>query len=116
MTTPIRTRLAHFAGVVLALFAGSAVAAAVPHHDPMPKRALVVASSDAATIEHAKALAQREHAQLRVVNTYADQLGVTHMLAARGYQQVMTVGVDEQIAVKPVAERYPDTRFVALDY
>jgi phosphoribosylpyrophosphate synthetase len=115
MTPPIRTRIAQFAGVVLALFAGSAVAAAVPHHEASRQRAVVVASQDARTIERARAIARRDGAEIRVVNTYADQLGVTHMLAARGYEQVMTVGVDEKIAVKPVAERYPGTRFVALD-
>src|SRR4051812_46589602 len=113
MTTPIRTRIAQLVGVVLVLFAGSAVAAAVPHKEA--KTAIVVASSNPKTITHARAVAQQTGAQIRVVSTYADQLGATHMLAAEGYEQVMTIGVDQDIAIKPVAERYPGTRFVALD-
>ena len=44
--------------------------------------------------------------------TTADQLGVTHVLAASGYDEVITVGVDRRIAIAPVAARYPETRFV----
>ena len=42
------------------------------------------------------------------------KLGVTHLLAASGYDQVKTVGVDRRIAIDPVAARFPETRFVEL--
>jgi hypothetical protein len=112
MKSTIRTKIAQFVGITLAVFAGSAVAAAFPQHKATGQRAVVVAAQDPQTIEHAKALAARDHAQVRVVRTYAEQLGATHMLAAQGYTTVTTVGVDERIAIKPVAERYPGTRFV----
>ena len=107
-----RTRLIRFAALVLALFAGSAVAAALPHEDGGAKRAIVVAAQDQDTIVRAKAAAQRSGADLRVVRAYADQLGVTRMLAARGYRTVVTIGVDPAIAITPVHRRYPGTRFV----
>ena len=44
--------------------------------------------------------------------TQADQLGTTHLLAARGYDTVVAVGLDRRIALDPVAARYPGTRFV----
>ena len=49
----------------------------------------------------------------RVVKTNAEQLGVILMLAARGYDEVVTVGVDRRTAIAPVAEKYPRVRFVA---
>jgi basic membrane lipoprotein Med (substrate-binding protein (PBP1-ABC) superfamily) len=115
-----RTRLAQFMGVALALFAGSAVAAALaqtPGGDT-PKVAVVVAGPAAAQADvvararAAVAAPQGVHAQLRVPRTSADELGVTHMLAAAGYDAVITVGVDRRVAIAPVAERYPQLRFV----
>jgi hypothetical protein len=82
-----------------------------------PKVAYVVAGAAAeqpAIVERVRTLAARDGAQLRVPHTTADQLGVTHLLAASGYDQVITVGVDRRIAIDPVAERYPQTRFVPL--
>jgi hypothetical protein len=82
-----------------------------------PKVAYVVAGVAAeqpAVVERVRTLAARDGAQLRVPHTTAEQLGVTHLLAASGYDQVITVGVDRRIAIAPVAERYPQTRFVEL--
>ena len=68
-------------------------------------------ANDARLIEQARSAGK----DVRVVNSYADQLGVTHMLAARGYDEVVTVGVDRRTAIAPVERRYPDTRFVVAD-
>ena len=98
---------------MLALFAGSAVAAPQDHH--VPARRVVVAGAAAETRPRSRRRtpSRRRPAQLRVVQTNADQLGVTHLLAARGYDTVVTVGVDRRIAIAPVAEQYPRVRFVA---
>jgi basic membrane lipoprotein Med (substrate-binding protein (PBP1-ABC) superfamily) len=106
-----------FAVVALALFAGSAVAAGLAHtaESDRPKVAIVVAGQAAeqpAVVERARRLASDTGAQLRVPRTSADQLGVTHVLAASGYDEVITIGVDRRVAIDPVAARYPDTRFV----
>jgi hypothetical protein len=119
MTVDIRTRFAQFVGVVLALFAGSAVAAAVAQTESAkPETVILVAGTaaeDAQALARAKAAAVRTGAPLRVVRTTADQLGVTHLFAARGYDTIVTIGVDRRIAIDPVAEVYPDVRFVAKD-
>jgi basic membrane lipoprotein Med (substrate-binding protein (PBP1-ABC) superfamily) len=112
-------RVRQFAVVALALFAGSAVAAGLAHtaENDRPKVAIVVAGQAAeqsAVVESARRLAAAEGAQLRVPRTTADELGVTHLLAASGYDQVITVGVDRRVAIAPVAARYPETRFVEL--
>ena len=115
MTSPLRNRIAQVTAIVLALTAGSAVAAGFAQTAQMtsaPKTALVVAGP-AATDTDGLAEARHAHADLRVVPTNAEELGVTHMLAARGYDRVVVVGVDERTAVKPVRAKYPDTRFVA---
>jgi hypothetical protein len=100
-------------GIALALVAvGMAQSAPT-----QPKVAYVVAGDAAeqpASIARVRTLAAREDAQLRITHTTADQLGVTHLLAASGYDQVKTVGVDRRIAIEPVAARYPETRFVEL--
>ena len=53
-------------------------------------------------------------AELRITRTPTEQLSVTSYFAARGYD-VVGVGLDPDIAVDPVAERYPDTRFSLVD-
>jgi basic membrane lipoprotein Med (substrate-binding protein (PBP1-ABC) superfamily) len=113
----LRTRLAPFVGVVLALFAGSAVAAGLAQtaESDRPQVAIVIAGDAAEQpdiVVAAEAAAARSGAQLRVPHTTADQLGVTHLLAARGYDVIVTVGVDHRIAIAPVAEHYPGVRFV----
>ncbi len=114
MNTQTTTRLARTAGVALALFAGSAVAAALPR-DASDNKVAIVARGDSATIATVKDLAATNHVPLRVVDTYGDQLGATHLLAASGYEEIVTVGVDEKIAVAPVKQHYPGTRFVTAD-
>jgi len=111
----LRIRLAQFVGVALALFAGSAVAAALaqtPGGDA-PKVAVVVAAERPDAVKLARAAAEKAGAQLRVPRTTGEALGVTHMLAASGYAAVITVGVDDRTVVAPVTARYPDVRFVA---
>lgn len=101
-----------FAGVVLALVA---VNLAQPARGDQPKVAYVVAGAAAeqpAVVERVREVASREGAQLRVPLTTADQLGVTHLLAASGYDEVITIGVDRRIAIDPVAARYPATSFI----
>jgi basic membrane lipoprotein Med (substrate-binding protein (PBP1-ABC) superfamily) len=119
MTTTLRTRIAQFVGVALALFAGSAVAAATAQTERVqPEVVLVVAGEAAenpAVLARAKAASDRSGAQLRVAHTTADQLGVTHLFAARGYDTIVTVGVDRRIAITPVADAFPQVRFVATD-
>jgi basic membrane lipoprotein Med (substrate-binding protein (PBP1-ABC) superfamily) len=114
----MNARIRQFAVVALALFAGSAVAAGLAQtaeSDRKPLVAIVVAGQAAdqpAVVERARKVAADEGAQLRVPRTTADQLGVTHLLAAAGYDKVITVGVDRRVAITPVAARYPETRFV----
>ena len=40
---------------------------------------------------------------------------MTHYFAARGYRLVVGVGLDRDVAVAPVAAKYPRTRFVAVE-
>jgi hypothetical protein len=120
MTQTIRTRIAQFVGVALALFAGSAVAAAIAStpESGRPQVVLLVAGKAAENPEvlaRAKAATDRTGAQLRVVHNTADQLGVTHLFAALGYDTIATIGVDRRIAIDPVAREYPGVRFVAKD-
>src|SRR5687767_10081114 len=88
---------------------------------PAPARFVVVvdesagrddAAVDAAT--HAVTAARGADGELRITRTPTEQLSVTSYFAARGYD-VVGVGLDPDIAVDPVAERYPDTRFSLVD-
>ena len=113
MTKTIQTRFAILASIALALFAGSAIASP---EDTTSQRAIVVAgtaATDKAALAAAHAAADTQHADLKVVRTTAEQLGVVHMLAARGYDTVVTIGVDRRSAIAPVSEKYPHVRFVA---
>jgi basic membrane lipoprotein Med (substrate-binding protein (PBP1-ABC) superfamily) len=110
--TKIQMKLAAVAGV-LAVFAGSAIASP---EDSRSKGAIVVAgaaATDKAALANAHQVAEATHSDLRVVTTNAEQLGVLHVLAAKGYDTVVTVGVDRRTAIAPVAEKYPRVRFVA---
>ena len=112
MTKTIQTRLALAAGIA-AVFAGSAIASP---EDLTSQRAIVVAGAavtDKAALTRAHAVAQATGADLKVVRTTAEELGVVHLLAARGYDTVVTMGVDRRSVVAPVAEKYPRVRFVA---
>ncbi|HET8951253.1 MAG TPA: hypothetical protein VFN44_12105 [Solirubrobacteraceae bacterium] len=84
---------------------------------PAPARLVVVVDESAGRNDAAVAAATRAvkaargaDVQLRVTRTPTEQLSVTSYFAARGYD-VIGVGLDREIAVDPVAEGYPDTRF-----
>jgi basic membrane lipoprotein Med (substrate-binding protein (PBP1-ABC) superfamily) len=100
--------------LALITFGGLQTAAAAPE-----QRVAVVADASATPAELAEARAAVEalgpQAQLRVPRTPTEQLSVTHYLAASGYRLVVGVGLDRDIAVAPVAAKYPDTRFVASE-
>ena len=102
--------------VLVAVFAISGAAALTAEGD-QPKVAVVVAGQAAelpSVVARARDIAADRGAQLRVVHTTADQLGVTHLLAASRYDEVLTIGVDRRIAIDPVAARYPDVRFTEV--
>jgi basic membrane lipoprotein Med (substrate-binding protein (PBP1-ABC) superfamily) len=84
-----------------------------------PERQVVVvvdaaAGRDPAVLAEARAAVERagDGAQLRVPRTPTEQLSVTHYFAAKRYDLVVGVGLDRRVAVTPVAERFPQTRFV----
>jgi hypothetical protein len=113
MSNGIRTLLA--AGVAAIAAAGCASVA-----EGGQDKVLVVlggtAAQSPALIEQARdavANATGVEAQLRVPKTATDELGVTHMAAARHYDEIITVDLDQRVSVEPVAERYPTVRFVA---
>jgi basic membrane lipoprotein Med (substrate-binding protein (PBP1-ABC) superfamily) len=110
-------RIRQFLMIVVAVFAISGAAALTAEGD-QPKVAVVVAGQAAeqpSVVARARDIAAEWGAQLRVTHTTADELGATHVLAASRYDEVLTIGVDRRIAIDPVASRFPDTRFVALD-
>ena len=103
-----------FAGLVLGV-AGFVLPA--EGQSPTPARFVVVvdtsagrdqAAVDAAT--QAVTAARGSEVELRITRTPTEQLSVTRYFAARGYD-IVGVGLDRGIAVDPVAERYPATRF-----
>ena len=69
------------------------------------------AAHSPAQIERAQAAADRAGAQLRVPLTSTEELGVTHLFAARGYDTIVAIDLDRHVSVDPVAERYPGVRF-----
>ena len=74
------------------------------------------AGPDAAAVAAATRAVKAAHGserELRITRTPTEQLSVTGYFAARGYD-VVGVGLDEAIAVAPVAERYPDTTFTLV--
>ena len=62
----------------------------------------------------ARSAPSRRRGELRITRTPTEQLSVTSYFAARGYD-IVGVGLDREIAVDPVAERYPATRFSLID-
>jgi hypothetical protein len=100
--------------LALALVGVSAVASASPD-----RRVVVVVDTTAgenpAVLAEAEAAVARSHgaAELRVTRTPTEQLSVTHYFAARGYDLVVGVGLDDRVAVTPVARKFPQTQFVA---
>jgi len=118
MTRSPRTRIATFTAIASAALAGSAVAATLGHtaeDAPTNAKSAVVIAGTAADDGNLIERAKKAGKDVRVVNTNADQLGVILMLAARGYDEVVTVGVDRRTAISPVQEHYPGTRFVVAD-
>jgi len=100
--------------VALVVIGGSQLASAAPQ-----RRVVVVvdaaAGQDPAVLAEARAAVARagDEAELRVPGTPTEQLSVTHYFAARGYDLVVGVGLDERVAVTPVAAKYPHTQFLA---
>jgi hypothetical protein len=92
-----------------------------PSSSPAPRERFVLvadAASGTSAAEAAAAVRARERAtgaegEFRIARTPTEQLSVTHLFAAKGYDTVIGVGLDDRVAVAPVAERFPNTRFVA---
>jgi basic membrane lipoprotein Med (substrate-binding protein (PBP1-ABC) superfamily) len=111
--TPLRT----LAAITLATLAAAGCAQAAadgPHHDKVVVVLGGEAAKSPAMIEQAKAaVARMDDAQLRVPQTSTDELGVTHLFAARGYDTIVAIDLDRHVSVDPVAERYPGVRFTS---
>ena len=110
-------RLILIAGLLaLIVFGGLQTASAAQE-----RRVVVVvdssAGADPAVLAEARAAVEAAgpEAQLRVPRTPTEQLSVTRYVAAQGYRLVIGVGLERDIAVTPVAAKYPQTRFVAAD-
>jgi basic membrane lipoprotein Med (substrate-binding protein (PBP1-ABC) superfamily) len=132
LTSPRQIAVATRRRLALPLLAAAAVATAAlaasgPTRDATsdpaqpPRVLLVVDASErrdpAVTARAAAALRAAEgiDGQLRVTRTPTEQLAVTHLFAAKGYDAIVGVGLDARTAVAPVARRYPDVRFVRAD-
>ena len=100
--------------LALIVFGGLQTASAAPERQVA---VVVDAAAGPGAIAEAEAAvkAAGADAQLRVPRTATEQLSVTHYFAARGYRLVVGVGLDRDVAVAPVASRYPRTRFVAVE-
>jgi len=107
------TRILFIAGLLaLIVFGGLQSASAAPER----RVAVVVdAAAGPAALAEAQAAvkAAGPGAQLRVPRNPTEQLSVTHYLAASDYRRVVSVGLDRDVAVAPVAAEYPSTTFVA---
>jgi basic membrane lipoprotein Med (substrate-binding protein (PBP1-ABC) superfamily) len=102
--------------------AGFVFEAASRPHDPA--RVVVVVDTsrgaDPALVDRAAAAVRAADragldGQLRVTRTPTEQLSVTHYFAAQGYDLVVGVGLDREIAVDPVVRRYPELRVALVD-
>jgi hypothetical protein len=101
-----------------ALLASAAAAACTQASASDPSHVAVVvagpAATNAAVVDRARAVvASIPGSQLRVPRTPTEQLAVTHLLAVQGYDAVVGVDLDRQIAVAPVEHRFPWVRFIA---
>src|SRR6185503_20195722 len=91
--------------LALVLVGVSQVASAAPE-----RRVVVVvdttAGQDPAAVAEAQAVVARSRgeAELRVTRDPTEQLSVTHYFAAKRYDLVIGVGLDERVAVTPVAD------------
>jgi basic membrane lipoprotein Med (substrate-binding protein (PBP1-ABC) superfamily) len=105
----------------LAVISAVAGASAVQPDDGRQRVAVVVgAGQDPAAVaaaERAVRAAERAGADvdLRLPQSTGEQLGTTHLLAARGYDLVIGAGLAREQAVAPVAARYPQTRFALAE-
>jgi hypothetical protein len=113
------TRLILITAVLLSGVAGFVFPAS--GQSPAPARFVVVvdesAGRDAAAVDAATRAvtgARGAEGELRITRTPTEQLSVTRYFAARGYD-IVGVALDREIAVDPVADRYPDTRFTLVD-
>ncbi len=103
--------------IIAGVLALTVVSGLQPAENTPDRRAVVVvdaaAARDPAVLAEARAAVEAagDRAQLRVPRTTTEQHSVTHLFAAQGYGLVVGVGLDRRIAVTPVAERYPSTRF-----
>jgi basic membrane lipoprotein Med (substrate-binding protein (PBP1-ABC) superfamily) len=114
-------RLPIFLATVVAALGAAGFAFQAAGQTDRPARFVVVVDTtsgpDPALVERAAAAVRRAEratgaeGELRVTRTPTEQLSVTHYFAAREYDTVVGVGLDEAIAVAPVAERFPGTRF-----
>jgi hypothetical protein len=98
----------------LAGVAGLAGAAQAAGGSDPPARDGVAVVLGGKAAERGDLIEQARGVPVRVPQTVAEQLAVTHLLAARGERTVIGVGLDRRVAVAPVAKRYPGTRFVAV--
>jgi hypothetical protein len=94
----------------LAVLAGAAQATGGAEPPARDGVAVVLAGKAAQRGDLAEAL---KGVPVRVPRSAAEELAVTHLLAAQGERTVIGVGLDHRVAVAPVAQRYPGTRFVA---
>jgi hypothetical protein len=111
------TRLSLISALVVAALGVAGFVVQAEGQSPAPPRFVVVvdesAGRDAAAVDaatRAVRAARGAEGELRITRTPTEQLSVTHYFAALGYD-VVGVGLDADLAVDPVAERYPDTRF-----
>ena len=113
---PLRTTLAVAAAALAA--AGCAQAAAEgPHHDKVVVVLGGEAAKSPAMIEQAQAVVDHiDGAQLRIPQTSTEELGVTHLFAARGYDKIVAIDLDRHVSVDPVGERYPSVRFLVTSH
>jgi basic membrane protein A and related proteins len=88
-----------------------------------PERVLVVVDTvgerDPVLVQRAEAAVERAEragadAEMRVTRTPTEQLSVTHYFAAKGFDTIVGVALDRKIAVDPVADKYPETRFALV--
>lgn len=97
---------------VLAVLAGAAQAAG-GNRPPEDRGGVAVVLAGKAA-NRGDLIGELKGVPVRVPRTAAEELAVTHLLAARGERTVIGVGLDCRVAVAPVAKRYPGTRFVEV--
>ena len=102
--------------VALVVVAVAGVVFQAEGRDPRPTRIAVVV--DTHDVDRAAAALDRRkgiEGAVRVARTPTEQLSVTHLLAAKGYDAVVGVDLDRAIAVAPVAARYPATAITSVE-